>query len=113
MMPSKGFKFSIPMLLIMLLEIMVLVDVSPQHINTPVLIFFAIEIATFLVQLAGILLVAAGSYRVGGILQIAASAIHVLDVTGIIGIIGGMKAYRYPEHLAELERQKPGVRVTS
>ncbi len=53
---------------------------------------------------AGIFLVTAGHYRVGGVLQIVASAVHVLDLIGILDIFGGLAAYRYPARLAKLER---------
>lgn len=104
MTPSKGFAFSISMLVFMLIEIGVLADIERQYINTMLLLLFAGLGLLALLQFAGILLVMAGHYRVGGVLQIVASAVHVLALIGLLGILGGLAAYRYPERLAKLER---------
>jgi hypothetical protein len=58
-------------------------------------IYFCIVIATVVGQVSGILLVLRGHYRVGGLVQIASSAIHVLKGEGLIGVIGGMRARAY------------------
>lgn len=102
--PSKGFAYSISMLVFMLIEIGVLIDIERQYINTMILLLFAGLGFLALLQFAGILLVMAGHYRVGGVLQIVASAVHALELIGLIGIFGGLAAYRYPERLAKLER---------
>ncbi len=102
--PSKGFAFSISMLVFMLIEIGVLADIERQYINTMILLLFAGLGFLALLQFAGILLVTAGHYRVGGVLQIVASAVHALELIGLLGIFGGLAAYRYPERLAKLER---------
>ncbi len=88
------------MLVFMLLEIGVLVDIERQYISAMMLFFFAGLGFLALLQFVGILLVAAGRYRVGGALQVAASGLHALDLIGIIGVVGGIKAYRYPQRLA-------------
>jgi hypothetical protein len=46
-------------------------------------------------QVAGIVLVLRGQYRLGGLVQIVSSAIHVLKGEGFIGVIGGMRARAY------------------
>jgi len=60
-------------------------------------LYFAAIIATVTLQSLGILLVWLGRYRAGGVLQIIASAPHVVKLEGLIGIIGGLLAYRYPD----------------
>ena len=75
-----------------------------QYINTMMVLFFTGLGFLALLQFAGILLVTAGHYRVGGVLQIVAGAVHALDLIGVIGIFGGLAAYRYPERLAKLDR---------
>ena len=89
------------MLIFMLGEIGILIDIERQYVNAATLFFFAGLGFLTLLQLVGILLVAAGRYRVGGVLQIVASAVHALDLIGLVGVVGGIKAYRYPERLAE------------
>ncbi|MHC4492054.1 MAG: hypothetical protein ACYTDU_10560 [Planctomycetota bacterium] len=66
--------------------------------------YFVICAATLVLQLAGMTLVAAGRYRLGGVLQIVASSVHLVKAEGIIGIVGGIKAYRYPDRSAEGRR---------
>lgn len=94
--PSKGFAFSISMLVFMLIEIGVLADIERQYINTMILLLFAGLGLLALLRFAGILLVAAGHYRVGGVIQIVASAVHALESIGLLGIFGGLAAYRIP-----------------
>jgi hypothetical protein len=57
-------------------------------------IYLVVHAIETIILVVGISLVAAGKYRIGGILQMACSAVHV--PTGVIGVIGGLKAYRYP-----------------
>ena len=102
--PSRGLAFSIAMLVFMLIEIGVLADIERQYISTMMLFFFAGLGFLALLQVAGILLGTAGHYRVGGVIQLIASAVHALDLIGLIGIFGGLAAYRYPERLAKLDR---------
>ncbi len=106
MTPPKGLLWAILMLFFMLCEIGVLIDIERQYVNAMTLLFFAGLGFLALLQLVGILLVAAGRYRVSGVLQVAASAVHTLDLIGIIGVVGGIKAYRYPERLAQ---SRPGA----
>lgn len=59
-------------------------------------LYFVASMVSILMQLAGIVLVMRGWYRVGAIFQIVSSSPHVIKVEGLIGIVGGIKAYRYP-----------------
>jgi hypothetical protein len=93
------------MLVMMVTEAMVLVEVifwdRPASGIQPhfggVEIYFALVIATVLLQAAGILLVRQSRYRAGGAMQIAASALHLLKIEGLIGIIGGLRAWKRGE----------------
>ena len=105
MAPPKGLIWAILMLVFMLFEIGILVDIERQYVNASMALFFAGLGALALLQLVGILLVAAGRYRVGGVVQIVASAVHAVDLIGLIGVAGGIKAYRYPERLAKSRPQ--------
>lgn len=60
-------------------------------------LYFAASIVSVFIQVAGIVLVMRGWYRVGAIFQIVSSSPHVIKGEGLIGIIGGIKAYKYPE----------------
>ena len=40
-------------------------------------------------------------YRTGGILQILSSSLHVPKGDGLVGMVGGVKAYRYPRYVTE------------
>jgi hypothetical protein len=104
MKKSKGFPYSVGMLVFMLIELGVFFDIESRWANDSVQFLFAGLALLTVLQLAGILLVWAGHYRVGGVLQICASAVHVLDVMGLLGIVGGMRAYRYPERPTESAR---------
>lgn len=53
-------------------------------------------VATILLQVFGMLLVHWKQYRTGGAMQIIASAPHVIKLEGVIGVIGGLEAWRYP-----------------
>jgi hypothetical protein len=55
-------------------------------------IYFSLVAATLLGQVVGIALVLRGRYRLGGLVQIVSSAMHVLKGEGLIGVIGGMRA---------------------
>lgn len=48
-------------------------------------------------------------YRVGGIFQIIASSTQLIKVDGIIGVIGGLKAWRYGNALAKGELPTPSM----
>lgn len=58
-------------------------------------VYFIVTVVASLGQAAGVALVAAGRYRAGGYLQIASSAVQVVKIDGIPGIVGGVKALRY------------------
>jgi hypothetical protein len=51
-------------------------------------------------QIVGTVLVTKGRYREGGIIQIVSNVVHLPKGDGLIGLIGGIKAYKYPEILA-------------
>lgn len=58
-------------------------------------IYFCLVAATLVGQVAGIVLVWRGRFRLGGLVQIVSSAMHVLKGEGLIGVIGGMRARAY------------------
>jgi hypothetical protein len=81
----------------------VFVELDASHIHgTLIRAYFWVVSVSMLVQIAGAALVYFGWYRLGGILQIVSSSIHVFKGEGIIGIVGGVKAYRYPSQVAQL-----------
>jgi len=84
------------MLMLQLLELAALTEVvvARSAHNLALSIYLAVVATTVALQIAGIALVLVGRYRLGGILQIAASAVHVLKLEGIIGIVGGLTAIR-------------------
>ena len=100
--PSKGYLWSGAMLALMVLEALALVEGLMRDSNSGwadltdswLGVYLVVHAIETIILVVGILLVATGRYRIGGILQIAASAVHV--PTGVIGVIGGLKAYRYP-----------------
>lgn len=101
--PRPGLNWAFVMLALQAFECLVLVEVV--FFDRPgiglgsgfnaVQLYFALVAFTVLLQIAGIVLVLEGRYRAGGALQIASSAIHVLKGEGVVGLIGGLKAYRY------------------
>jgi len=58
-------------------------------------VYFAIVVLTALLQMLGIALVIRGHNRLGGVLQIISSAPHALKIEGLVGIIGGSKAWQH------------------
>ena len=101
--PRPGLTWAFVMLALEAFECLVLIEVVffdrpgiglASGFNA-VQFYFALVAITLLLQIAGIVLVWRGRYRAGGALQIASSALHVLKVEGIVGLIGGLKAYRY------------------
>jgi hypothetical protein len=93
--PSKGLGWAGAMLGIEVAEALGLSEAALSGGNPYVKAFWAIVVATALVQVAGILCVRAGRYRAGGILQIVGSAPHAVKLDGIVGIVGGLHALRY------------------
>ena len=101
--PRPGLNWAFAMLALEAFECLVLVEVvffDRPEIGlasgfNAVQLYFVVVAITFLLQIAGIVLVWRGRYRAGGAFQIASSAIHVLKGEGVVGLIGGLKAYRY------------------
>jgi len=70
--------------------------------------YFIVMVCATSAQGTGVLLVTRGWFRLGGGLQIVASAAQVFKIDGVIGIVGGVKAWRYPARMdkaSELRRQ--------
>jgi MFS superfamily sulfate permease-like transporter len=109
MILSKGLAWAISMLGLDFVELLVLSEIvfSDFHRNawasTTSFIwpYFYLSTASFVVQLLGIVLVAVGWFRLGGILQIISSSFHVPKGEGVIGVIGGVQAYRYSPQAVE------------
>ena len=86
-MNAKGLVMAVAMLVVQLLAIVLYAQQAPE---------VAVFMALFAVlQLVGIFLTSFGAYRAGGVVQIVASALFV--PIGILGIVGGMRSWRYPE----------------
>jgi hypothetical protein len=96
------------MLIFMIMEIGVFFDawLTSGHVNEYVVWYFGVKIVLCVMQAIGMWLVAGGRYRLGGTLQIVASAIHVVELMGLVGVYGGLQAYRYPEQLASREKAR-------
>lgn len=108
MKPSNGMIWAQIMGGLMIMESLVLVEViffdsEPGALsrNPYLKLYFFATVITCVLQFIGILMVKTGHYKWGGIVQIAASSIHALELEGIIGLIGGFKAYMYPQLLIE------------
>ena len=107
-MGSKGFAWALSMFGLDLVEFLALLEVmfldshrGPSFSGRGFIgIYFWISTVSLVLQLVGVLLVAKGFYRLGGVVQIVSSSIHVPKGEGVIGVIGGLKAYRYPQALA-------------
>jgi hypothetical protein len=100
---SNGFWWAMTMFGLMFIEALVLIDAFAREEERVAIMqnailhtYVYVSLASVIVQLIGIILVEKRWYRLGGILQIAASTIHIWEVEGIIGIIGGLDAYHYP-----------------
>ncbi len=98
--PSAGLGFASVMLGLEAAECLVLAEVvffdrprSGLGSGFDVIeLYFFLVIATLVGQIAGILLVRAGRFRAGAIVQIASSLLHVPKGEGLIGIFGGLRA---------------------
>lgn len=107
MKPSKGLIWAQIMMGLMVVESLVLIEVifydSPGILtqNPYLKLYFIATVITCVLQFIGILLVNTGHYKSGGVLQITASAVHALEIEGIIGLVGGFKAFTYPTMLEE------------
>lgn len=63
--------------------------------------YLMVMIGATIVQAIGIFFVSKLHwYRVGGLLQITVSSTQLIKIDGIIGVIGGLKAWRYGTALA-------------
>lgn len=102
---SNGLVWAFISLALDLLEVVVLIEIL--YFDRPgfqtgagfglLHLYFYIMLLATAGQAAGVALVARSWYRLGGALQIVASAVQVFKVDGIIGVVGGVKAWRYPD----------------
>src|SRR5262245_10128362 len=107
-MPSNGLTWALSMMGLDLVEFLALLEIVSSDLpgrwgsaaTNFVVLYFYISTVSLLMQLLGVLLVAVGWYRLGGVVQIAASTPHIPKGEGLIGIIGGYQAYQYPVRLA-------------
>lgn len=104
-LPSRGLGLATGMLLFMIAEVVVFMGIPVDSRTPGHTAFIAAMFVDAGIQVTGMLLTWQGRYRIGGNLQIVASALHVLDLMGIIGVIGGLHSRRYPEKLAELREE--------
>jgi len=101
---SPGLTWASAMLALEVLECLVVGEVmffdrAPGSGFGAIGLYFCAVLATVVGQVAGILLVLRGQYRVGGLVQIVSSGIHVLKGEGLIGVIGGMRARAYARQI--------------
>jgi hypothetical protein len=107
-MASNGLAWALGMLGLDLVELLALMEVvfGEPHRNPAfkpnviITIYFWVAVVSMLLQIIGTLLVTRGRYRAGGMVQIISNTVHLPKGDGLIGLIGGLKAYRYPEVLA-------------
>ena len=100
---SRGLSWAFSMLFLEAIECLVVAEVAflDRPTRTPgagfgaIELYFCVVAATLIGQVAGIVLVLRGRYRLGGLIQIVSSGIHVLEGEGFIGVIGGMRARAY------------------
>ncbi|HUO85227.1 MAG TPA: hypothetical protein VM534_08950 [Thermoanaerobaculia bacterium] len=100
---DAGLRWALVMATLQLLETLVLMEIvfsDEPHSGlrtgqSLVHAYFGVVATSFLVQLTGIILVVNRRYRLGGALQIFASCFHLLKIEGVIGIIGGVKAWKF------------------
>lgn len=97
--PSKGIGFAVAALIVMIVELAILADIDSEFRSETIVIFFTGLGVLCLLQVVGIVLVVRGFYRLGGIFQIVASLVHILDGFGILGVMGGVIAMRYGDGL--------------
>ena len=104
---SRGLSWALSMLGLDFLEWtalvhIVFVELEASHLHGSLIrLYFWVVTVSMLVQILGAALVYFGWYRLGGILQIVSSSIHVFKGEGIIGVVGGVKAYRYPSRVEQ------------
>jgi len=115
-MPSNGLTWALSMMGLDLVEFLALVEIVFSDFRSGwasagggiVVLYFYIATASLLLQLVGVLLVTVGWYRLGGIVQIAASTPHIPKGEGLIGIIGGYQAYQYPVRVVAAQAAAEG-----
>lgn len=106
---STGLRWALAMLLLQIAEVLALTEVifgdRPARGVHPQFgaleIYFGVVIVSVILQVAGIMLVRRARYRLGGALQIAASSVHLVKIEGFLGMVGGLRAWKY--------RRDPGV----
>ncbi len=104
---AAGLPWAIASLVLDVIEVMVLTEIiffdKPRsQIGSGVGFleyYFAFTVAGTLGQALGVLLVTRNWFISGGILQIVSSATQVVKIDGIVGVIGGIKAYQYGRRL--------------
>ena len=105
----RGLPWAWIMFGIMSLEFLVLAEVlfsdrtkeSWASGGNVVMLLFAISGLTLILQGIGIALVLQGKTRLGGTIQMAASAVHVVKLDGVIGLYGGLLARRSGEAILQ------------
>lgn len=109
---TPGIRWALAMLFLQVAEVLGLSEAifsDRLHSDLPhqfgmLEIYYVAVIVTVLLQVTGILLARQGRYRLGGALQIAASSLHLLKIEGLIGMIGGLRAWKHqgpaPEEVA-------------
>ena len=100
---SNGLVWALISFVLDLIEVVVLIEIL--LFDKPALggdagvgilhIYFGVMLAATIGQGLGVLLVTRGWYRAGGAMQIVSSAVQVFKIDGIIGVVGGVKAWRY------------------
>jgi hypothetical protein len=90
------------MLIFMLMEIGLLFDawLAGSRVSRYVLYYFGVKVLVCVMHAVGMVLVAGGRYRLGGVLQMVAGVVHVPELVGLLGVMGGLAAYRYPDRQA-------------
>lgn len=101
--PSKGLDFATGMLIFMLAELGVIAGIDPERWTDSHSILLTGTIVLIVIQAVGMFLTYCGRYKLGGSLQIVASAVHLIDLMGILGIMGGMRSRKYPEKMQALD----------
>ncbi len=105
--PSNGLVWGVVSLVLDLVEILVLVEIiffdqarTGLHGSFNFLeIYFVVTLFATIGQGIGVVMVTRQWYRIGGIFQIVSSALQVIKIDGIFGVIGGLKAYRLARYL--------------
>lgn len=112
-LPSNGLVWGIFSFVLDLVEIMVLIEIiffdqartGLQGSFNFLEIYFVVTLLATIGQGIGVVMVAKGWYRSGGIFQIVSSALQVIKIDGIFGVVGGIKAYQLARFL---EMQEDG-----